>query len=127
MSYRELTAPDLVKQWKQIVNSHVVMGRDAHLLKDYLNAHTPVQVLYGFYQCANRSNISIPLFLKLEDNWLEEDEFEAELELARFISHTTPPAYYTYQELKSEESFWSIQSVKTAKAILIQWIEGVLG
>lgn len=105
MSYRKLSSPELVKEWRRIVNDNVSMGRDSHMIKVFMADHgvCAAQLLLGIYQYENSSTINIPQFLGDSQNWLVGDEWEAEVELAVCLSHHMPPSYYVYHDLKDEE------------------------
>lgn len=125
-SVRELNAPDLVKKWKVLVNDHVNMGRDSHLLAELLKICTPVQVLLGMYQFKGQANISIPIFTRNMDEWIEVDEEWAEVELARHISNSTPSDYYIFMDMRDS---WDAQSFQTANEHMratIRWADRVL-
>lgn len=124
-SYREMNATDLVKQWKKLVNDSVMAGRDAHMFKELLLKASPIQIMAGMYWYQN-STITVPQFVKQVNEWLYDDEFEAELILASDISHTTPPEYYTYFDLKEEETAYAYQQVAVAKVRLQEWVNRVL-
>lgn len=124
-SPRDLNAPDLVKKFKQIVNENVMMGRDAAFLKDLLEKASPVQILYGMYQF-QKTSITVPQFVKKIFTWYEDDELQADIELARYISHHTPPEYYTYMDLLEEETAFANQHVIEARKVLREWSERVL-
>lgn len=125
MTYREMTAPDLVKQWRRLVNDYVNMGRDSHLIKQELQALTPVQILLGMYRCKGQATLSIPQFLRQKDKWLE-DEAWAEVELARFLTNTSPPSYYVFMDTINEEDVASREHFLKASASLFQWADGVV-
>lgn len=120
-------APDLVKKWRTLVNSNVVMGRDAALLKKHLtDGITPAQILYGMYQYEGERTVSIPQFLNQLEDWLLEPPQEAEIELAICISHTTPPEYFIWQDLKNEESSYAYQQARDAHKKLQLWAGRIL-
>lgn len=125
-NYRELTAPDLVKRWHNIVNDNVTFGRDSKLIKDALETLTPVQILLGFYQYEHTPVISIPQFLRQRDHWIEDNIFDAELELAVCISKNMTPDYFVYKDMQSEESAWSRAATDTAKENLREWVNEIL-
>src|SRR3990167_5130056 len=126
MNYRELTAPDLVKQWRKIVNKYVQMGRDAHLLKEFLLRATPIQILLGMYQYQGERTVSIPQFLKSEAVWLEEDEQWAEICLATYITSVRPPEYYEYLDFCEEQTADAFIRSLAARLKLKEWAEKVL-
>lgn len=126
MNYRELLAPDLVKLWKQIVNKHVMMGRDAHLMKEFLQRANSVQIVLGMYHYKDVGTISIPMFIKQYNDWLEIDEEWAEVELAVCITDTVPTFYNIYVE--NNDSFnaeYYIQA-QEARELLFEWKERIL-
>lgn len=125
---RELNSPDLVKQWRKLVNENVMMGRDAHMIKQRLQYMTPVQVLLGMYQYIGQTTVTIPQFLEQEEEWWVMDEMEAQIELAVCISHTKPPAYWIWQDLKNEPQYYGIyKQAKEAFEELRAWSERILG
>lgn len=126
MNFRELNAPQLVSRWKSLVNDHVQVGRDAHLLKDFLLRANSVQILLGMYRMRGQSTITIPQFLRQNEAWLEEDEYLAEIELARYISKITPPEYYTYRDLMDEESTFAFKNSFEARQSLKEWSDRIL-
>lgn len=123
---KELTAPELVKQWRKIVNDHVMVGRDSHLIKEFLLRATPVQVLLGMYQYKNNNTITIPQFLRQADTWLELDESWAEVELAIEITGHPPLDYYVYIENFDEERADYFTQGLAARVRLREWSERVL-
>lgn len=126
-SPREYTAPDLVKEWKKRVNQNIVMGRDAHLIKVKLEYLTPAQILLGIYCYVGEDTVSIPQFLQQEEDWIEEDQEAAEIELAAAITKTTPPAYRIWRDLRYEEPTPSnLRAYKEAKQNLYEWVERIL-
>ena len=126
MNYRELNSVDLVKRWRVIVNDNVNIGRDSHLIKEFLVRATPVQILFGMYQYQKSKTISIPQFLKQCDRWLEDDEQWAEIELARNLTSTTPPEYFVYMDLIEEETAYAFQLSFAARQSLRQWADRIL-
>lgn len=126
MNYREMTAPDLVKQWKRLVNDNVMMGRDSHLVKDFLSRATPPQILLGMYLYKDIRTVTIPQFLKQWESWLMEDNIWAEVELACYVSKHTPPEYYTYKDLIDEQNSDAFVTSMEARLKLREWAEGVL-
>lgn len=127
MDYHNLTAPDLVKQWKKLVNDYVQMGRDSHMLKQLMIQVTPAQIMLGFYQYRDNRTITIPRFIQQLDDWVEWDETEADIELAVCVSNHVPPPYYIYQDLKEEAGWDSLTQWATARLELKQWAERILG
>lgn len=126
MNYKELTAPELVKLWRQIVNERVSIGRDAKLLKDFLGRATSAQILCGMYQYKGSQNISIPIFLHHSEDWILEDEVEAEIELAIEIAHSVPPAYYIWKDFCKEEDSFYYRHAVAAQLELKKWADGIL-
>lgn len=126
MNYKDLTAPDLVKQWRRLVNDNVMFGRDAHLVKDFLLLATPVQVLLGMYQYKDIRTVTIPQFLRQWESWLIEDEAWAEVELACYVARQTPPEYYIYKDLVNEQNSEAFFTSIEARLKLREWSEGVL-
>lgn len=125
---KDLKAPDLVKHWRKLVNDNVSMGRDAHMIKLRLEYLSSVQLLAGMYQYVGKKTITIPQFLSQEEEWLVEDEMEAQIELAVYISHTKPPAYWIWQDLKNEPGDYRIYNqAKEAFDELRDWSERILG
>lgn len=125
VNYRELTAPQLVGRWKAIVNDRVMIGRDSHLMKDFLLKATSVQILLGMYRQESKT-ITIPQFLRQSEDWLEEDDLWAEIELARYITHITPPEYYTYWDWCEEETAYAFNKSLEARLKLREWSEKIL-
>src|SRR3990172_11294622 len=121
MSYRELTAPDLVKQWKKLVNDNISIGRDSHLIKQFLQGVSPAQILLGMYQYQGNRTISIPQFLKQSNEWLELDEEEVDIDLAICVTNHVPQEYYDYHDYKEEENARSYQISREAKTKLKEW------
>lgn len=126
LDYRNLNAPDLVKQWKKIVNDHVQIGRDAHMIKEKLAFIKPVQILLGMYRYKEQSTCTVPQFLREYERWLEDDELEAEIELCCFITESKPPEYLIYQDLKDDISYEAYQALHDSKIKLIAWTNEVL-
>lgn len=131
ISYRNLNSPELVKEWRKLVNSNVMMGRDSHLIKERLTYLTPVQILLGMYQYVGNKTITIPRFLKSEEAWLIDDEIEAEIELAVCITHTEPPAYWIWLDTRDEvasnnTSYDVFVQGLSAKKELQEWANSVL-
>lgn len=124
-SYRNLTAPDLVKEWKRLVNSPVMMGRDARFMKEALMMYTPVQIMLGIHRTKSATT-TIPMFVKSTESWLEEDELLAEIELACIITGHTPPEYFTYLEYRDEETAYAFNKSLEARLKLREWADGVL-
>lgn len=125
-SFRNMNAPDLVKEWKKTVNQNVMMGRDAKMFKEHLEWMTPVQIMYGIKQYANNSTISIPQFLRQYEDWYIEDGIEAEIELAVLVSHSSPPAYWIWHDCKGEQDYNSFQAAESAREELRDWSDRVL-
>lgn len=126
MNYRELNAPELLKLWRSIVNKYVTGGRDLKMLKDALGLYTAPQILLGFYRNRNAPTISVPQFLKQYENWLEEDESLAEIELARYVSGFTPPEYWEYRDYEYAETATELAVHIASRLKLRQWADGVL-
>jgi hypothetical protein len=122
----DITAPDLVKEWKHIVNDYVMIGRDAHLMKESLNIFTVAQILLGIYQYAGNRSITIPRFLSSHEEWIERDEEWAKIELAREFSKTTPKEYLLYQDLCEEENSQAFMTSLEARLWLRDWAERIL-
>ena len=123
----QLTAPELVKSWKRLVNDNVMIGRDAHLLKEQLRYMTPAQLLYGIYQYIGNKIISIPQFLTQRDGWFQSDEVEAEIELAAAMSDILPPEYWIWQDLKNEQTnTYEFSQFQEAYLKLREWSTKVL-
>ena len=127
MNYRELTTPQLLRLWKSLVNDNVMVGRDSHLIKESLIKYTPIQLLLGFYRFKEQRTVTIPQFLKQEDDWLELDEKWAEVELACFIANNTPAWYNVYLENKDSWSADYYMQALEAKKLLDEWAERVIG
>lgn len=121
-----MTAPELVKQWKKLVNDHVNMGRDSHMIKEKLEFITPVQMLLGFYFYKANKTVTIPQFLKNYETWLYMDESWAEIELACHITDTYPPAYYICLDLVDEETSEAYLAYTEARLLLKEWAERIL-
>lgn len=129
-SYKELNAPELVSQWRRIVNGDVMNGRDAHMLRKAMdeNGWSPCQILLGFYTMAGRTTISIPIFLRHYDQWLVEEDFEAQINLAVQIAGYKPQHFWTYYDLLDTgiESATLRQKFNDAKWELQQWADRIL-
>lgn len=123
---RELTAPDLVKKWRSLVNDNVMMGRDAHLLKEALEIYTPVQLLYGMYLMRTSKTVSIPQFLNHPNQWLMDDELDCSIELARLMTNTVPKEYWLYRDFKDADSAAEVHFFEAAKTVLIDWADRIL-
>lgn len=122
----QCNAPDLVKKWKSLVNDNVMIGRDSSMLKKQLTEGvTPAQILFGMYQYEGERTITIPQFLAQQEDWLVEAD-EAEIELACCISHTTPPEYYIWQDLRNEQTSYAYQQAKDAHRKVLIWANRVL-
>ena len=103
------------------------MGRDAALIKKALTeSYTPAQILYGMYQYQGERTITIPQFLAQQEDWLIEPAADAEIELACCISHTTPPEYFLWKELRTEESSYLYQQARDAHKKVQTWAMKVL-
>ena len=122
----ELTAPELVKRWRKLVNDHVLVGRDSHLIKEFLRGATPVQMLLGMYRVRGQDTITIPQFLRESDTWMELDENWAEVLLAIEIIGIPPIDYYLYIENREEERPEYIAQSLEARLRLREWAERVL-
>lgn len=123
----ELTAPDLVKQWKKLVNDNIIIGRDAALIKQRLEYLTSVQILLGMHQYVGEKTISIPQFLKQESDWLVEDSITAQIELAAAMANTRPAAYLIWQDLRYEDpTYENMEEYRKAKNELVKWSERVI-
>ena len=121
-----LNAPDLVKKWRSLVNDNCMIGRDSALIKKQLTEGvTPAQILFGMYQYEGERTITIPQFLVQQEDWLVEAD-EAEIELACCISHTTPPEYFLYKELKNEQESHLYQQARDAHRKVQIWAHKVL-
>lgn len=125
-AYEDLNAAELLRRWRQIVNGNNAAGRDGQLLKDYLLRVSPIQVLLGMYQYRGVRTISIPQFLRQDDEWLETDLTLAKIELARCVANKTPPSYYTWMDWKDEDGALASSYTSTALHQLITWADGVL-
>jgi len=125
-SPRDYNAPDLVKQWKKIVNDNIMIGRDAHLFKEALLKYSPVQILLGMYRCKENKTITIPQFLGQAQSWAENYEVWAEIDLAAHISNFWPNEYYTYLDFQEEESSYAWKKTLEAKKSLREWSDKVL-
>lgn len=121
----QANAPDLVKKWRSLVNDNVMMGRDAALIKKALTELTPAQILFGMYQYETERTITIPQFLAQQDDWAI-DKDDAEIELACCISHTTPPEYYLWQDLRHEQTSYAYQQARDAHRKVQIWANRVL-
>ena len=126
MNYRELNAPDLVKEWKKAVNDHVNISRDAALIKRKLELMSPVQIMLGMLQYKGARTITIPQFLSQEESWYLDDEELAEIELARALTGVTTEDYYVFRDL--EISFNPKEIIKAQEAFknLKVWAERVI-
>lgn len=100
-------------------------GRDSHLIKELLNVCTPVQVLHGIYSYAGNGTCSIPIFCSQREQWLEKDDQWAEVLLAVVLTKYTPPEYYTYMDLRDEQSNWAFGSAFEARQKLREWANEV--
>ena len=130
MSFRTLTCPDLVKEWRKIVNDNIELVRDAFLLKRFMAEHsaTPPQILLGMHENKGSRTLTIPQMLRAWEEWLVEDEWEAELELAVRISHNEPAAYFIYHDFADEdETADNYARFIEAKQVLSVWKERILG
>lgn len=125
-SYRDMTAPQLVGQWKRVVNDNVHMGRDSHLMKELLLRANPTQVLLGMYQFEGNRTVTIPQFYRAHEEWLELDESAADIELAVLITNKTPPDYYTWKELKDEQTAAAYALAFEAHYKLQEWADRIL-
>lgn len=125
-AYEELTATDLLRRWRQLVNGNSASGRDGSLLKNYLVHTSPIQVLLGMYQYRSQRTISIPQFLHESSEWLEPDIAVAKIELARCVSNKTPLSYYVWMDNKEEELATAQEFAKNAWETLVAWSDGVL-
>lgn len=125
-SLKNLTAPDLVKQWKTLINQNVMMGRDSHLIKVKLEYMTPAQILLGMYQYKGQRTVTIPQFLAEEEDWYIQDETEASIELAVCVSHTYPPAYWTWHDCRYEQNYYAFQAASQALRELREWSDRIL-
>lgn len=126
----DLDCPELVKQWRKLVNDNVQMGRDAHLIKRFMADYgaTPDQILLGIYQYKDVRTVSIPQFLRQWESWLVADEWLAELELAVCICMgNAPPEYYVYHDLVDDvQNSDDVGHLEDAKQKLSNWKERVL-
>lgn len=123
---KEMDAPTLVRRWKALVNDNVMMGRDAHLLKEALNIYTPVQLLYGMYLMRPSKTVSIPQFLRQHDNWVVDNELDCSIELARLITGTAPKEYWIYRDFENAFSSAESHLYETARTALIEWADRIL-
>lgn len=126
MNYRSLNAPELLKLWRSIVNKYTTGGRDLKLLKDALGLYTSPQILLGFYRNKDAATISIPQFLKQDENWLEEDETLAEIELCRILTSSTPPEYWEFRDNEEYENAIELRVATEALNKLREWSNKVL-
>lgn len=124
-SLREYNATDLLKQWRSIVNQHVMVGRDARMLKDSLEIYTPIQLMLGMYNYQGE-NLTVPRFLKQHEEWLEEDEIWAEIKLAVYLTNQPPKDYYIYMDYSSEETSEAFSMTRDAFKNLLEWADKVL-
>lgn len=125
-SYRDMTAPQLVVHWKKIVNDNINMGRDAKMLKEFLEVATPVQILLGMYQFEDEHNVTIPMFIRTQNTWLELDPETADIELATLISRKIPPDYYVWKELRQEQDADSWYLYNQARIAIREWADRIL-
>ena len=129
MSLRTLNPTDLVKEWRKLVNDNIELSRDAFLLKRFMAEHsaTPPQMLLGMHQYRGNKTLTLPQFLRGWEEWLIEDEWEAELELAVRIAHIEPPAYFIYHDFADEdETADNYARFVEAKQLLSVWKERIL-
>lgn len=126
MDYRNLTAPELVKQWKRLINDNVQIGRDSSLIKQALQYLTPVQILLGIYQQQGNRTISIPQFLRNKEEWVEDDEGTAEIELAILITSKVPSFYYIWQDTRFDETPQLFAQGLEARLQLREWASRIL-
>jgi hypothetical protein len=103
-----------------------MMGRDSHLIKEFLQGCNSVQLLLGIYRYEANPTITIPQFLRHSDEWLEVDEAWAEVELATYLTKTIPPQYLIYQELKDEETVNAFGHAFAARQFLKEWADRIL-
>lgn len=126
MNYRELNAPDLVKEWKKVVNDHVNMARDAALIKRKLELMSPVQIMLGMLQYKGARTITIPQFLSQEEDWYLDEEELAEIELARALTGVTTEDYYVFRDLENTFNPKEIITAQEAFKRLKVWAERVI-
>ena len=126
---KDFAAPDLVKEWRRLVNNNASMARDASMIKSFTTSHgvTTAQILLAIHWHSNIPFITIPQFLRQMDNWLLEDEWEAELELAVCITHERPPAYFVYRDLRDDfANSDELRALYKAKQELTAWKDRIL-
>ena len=105
MSYRNMNVAELLIEWRKIVNDNVQQGRDGAMLKKFM-AETglkPTQILLGMYSYRGNDTISVLRFIQNKDSWVNDYEWEAELELACLVSHNIPQDYLLYHDLRDED------------------------
>jgi hypothetical protein len=95
-------------------------------MKEFLLQATPTQILLGMYQFEGNKTISIPLFLKVYNTWLELDDVTADIELAVMVTKKVPPEYYTWKELKDEPGAWAFAASIEARTSLKEWANKIL-
>lgn len=125
-SLREYTAPDLVRRWRTVVNEHVAIGRDSHLFKEALLRMSPVQILLGMYKNKNHATLTIPMFLRDSESWLELDEAWAEIDLAMYVTGDFPRDYFIYMDYREEETSYAHKVSSEARKSLQEWADQVL-
>lgn len=124
--FRDLNALELIKIWRRVVNNNVNAGRDGHLLKEYL-AHTLSEIIVlGFYKYAGQGTITIPQFLRQAEDWYEEDETWARIELATLYTGVRLPDYNVYLENRLDPNPEYYQLSQTALISLKEWADRVL-
>lgn len=121
-----MTAPELVKRWRAIVNDNVMIGRDSHLIKDFLLNCNSVQMLLGFYRYEGQHTITIPIFLRQAELWLELDEAAAEIELCVLLTRKIPSEYLIWKELKDEQTNYAFMQAFAARQALREWTDRIL-
>lgn len=123
----DITAPDLLREWRKLVGENVLAGRDLKLFKDALVRYTPAQLLFGFTQFRGVYSVTVPKFLDLTDEWLLKEESWAKIELAVEISQSTPKEYFIWRDLREEQDAQSYIASQEARRWLLEWSERVLG
>lgn len=123
----EFNALDLLKEWKKIVNSNALAGRDGHLFKEFLKQASPIQIVLGMYQHRNEKSLSVPTFLSNSGDWLVADENKALIELAICMIETAPSEYWIWCDYRDEESAYAEEQTKKALGVLLSWARRIVG
>ena len=126
LGLKSLNAPEIVRKFKHITGGYVNIGRDSKLMKEFLDKATPAQILYGIYQFRDAKTITIPIFLRHHEEWLIEDEIEAEIELAALVSETIHPSYMIWHDYRYDNNAYAVNQAETAFKELVVWADRTL-